>query len=111
VLEVQQPQQRVDRDRGTAKPAVEQHPPRLEEALIVQVGVNLGQLSREALEFLGQQQFPDRGLWVALAQHQCLQGMRRQENHNGVIHPRTGPYLPAFPQLNRPFHLPFFRGK
>jgi hypothetical protein len=30
---------------------------------------------------------------------------------NGVIQPRTGPCLQAFPQLNSPFHRPYFRGK
>jgi hypothetical protein len=40
-----------------------------------------------------------------------LQGTRRQENHNGVIQPRTGPSVLALPQLNSPFHPSFFRGK
>jgi hypothetical protein len=46
VFQVQQPQQRVDRDRRAAQPAVEQRPPRRDEAVVVQVGVDLGQLSR-----------------------------------------------------------------
>ena len=37
--------------------------------------------------------------------------MWRKENHNSVIQPRTGPHLPAFPQLSSPFNRPFFRGK
>jgi hypothetical protein len=37
--------------------------------------------------------------------------MRRQENHNRVIQPRTGPRLPAFPQLNRYLDRDFFRSK
>jgi hypothetical protein len=53
VLEVQQPQQRVDRDRRAAKPPVEQRPPRRDEALVVQVGVDLGQLGGQALGLLG----------------------------------------------------------
>jgi hypothetical protein len=40
-----------------------------------------------------------------------LQGMPRQENHNRVIQPQTGPRLLAFPQLSRPFNRPFFRSK
>jgi hypothetical protein len=46
VFQVQQPQQRVDRDRRAAQPAVEQRPPRRDEALVVQVGVDLGELGR-----------------------------------------------------------------
>jgi len=53
VLQVQQPQQRVDRDRRTAKPPVKQRPPRRDEALVVQVGVDLGQLGGQALGLLG----------------------------------------------------------
>jgi hypothetical protein len=63
VFQGQQPQQRVDRHRQTSQPLVEQRPPRRDEALVIQVGVDAG-------EFLGQQQFPDRGLRVTLAQHQ-----------------------------------------
>jgi len=37
--------------------------------------------------------------------------MRRQENHNGVIQPRTERSELAFPQLNSPFQASFFRGK
>jgi hypothetical protein len=37
--------------------------------------------------------------------------MRRQENHNHVIQPPTGPRLLAFPQLNRYLSRDFFRGK
>jgi hypothetical protein len=37
--------------------------------------------------------------------------MRRQENHNGVIQPRTGPFVLALPQLSSLFHPSFFRGK
>jgi hypothetical protein len=40
-----------------------------------------------------------------------LQGIRRQKNHNSVIQPRTGPRLPAFPQLNRYPGRPFFKAK
>jgi hypothetical protein len=69
VLEVQQPQQGVDRDRWAAQPTVEQRPPRRDEALVVQEGVDLGELGGQALEFLGQQRLPQRGLRVALAQH------------------------------------------
>jgi hypothetical protein len=36
VFQVQQPQQRVDRDRGAAQPLVEQGPPRRDEPLVVQ---------------------------------------------------------------------------
>jgi hypothetical protein len=37
--------------------------------------------------------------------------MRRQQNHNAVIQPPTGPCLLALPQLSSPFIAPFFRGK
>jgi hypothetical protein len=37
--------------------------------------------------------------------------MRRQENHNGVIQPRTRPCLPALPQLNHYLGRDFFRAK
>jgi hypothetical protein len=40
-----------------------------------------------------------------------LQGTRRQQNHNDVIQPRTGPRLPALPQLNRYLGRDFFRSK
>jgi hypothetical protein len=36
--------------------------------------------------------------------------MERQENHNGVIQPRNGPWLLALPQLSSPFR-PLFQGK
>jgi hypothetical protein len=55
VLEVQQPQQRVDRDRRTAQPPVEQRPPWGDEALVVQVGVDLGEFGGQPLGLLGQQ--------------------------------------------------------
>jgi hypothetical protein len=70
VLQVQQPQQRVDRDRRAAKPPVKQRPPRRDEALVVQVGIDLGQLGGQSLGLLGQQRLPQRGLRVGLAQHQ-----------------------------------------
>jgi hypothetical protein len=69
VLEVQQPQQGVDRHRRAAQPPVKQRPPRRDEPLVVQEGIDLGQLGRQPLGLLGQQQLPDRGLRVALAQH------------------------------------------
>jgi hypothetical protein len=37
--------------------------------------------------------------------------MRRQENHNRVIQPRTGLRRPALPQLNHYPGRDFFRGK
>ena len=70
MFEVQQPQQRVDRDRGTTKPSVEQGSPRGDEALVVQLGVDAGEFGGQPLGLLGQQQFPDGGLWIGLAQHQ-----------------------------------------
>jgi hypothetical protein len=82
-----------------------------DEALVVQVGVDLGELGGQPLSLIGQQQLPDGGLRIGLAQHRDLQGTRRQENHNGVIQPRTGPHPPALPQLTSPFHPSFFRGK
>jgi hypothetical protein len=107
----QQPQERVDRYRGTTKPSVEQGSPRRQEALVVQIGVDRLQLGGQPLGLLGQQQLPDRGLRIGLAQHRCLQRTRRQENHNRVIQPRTRPRIPTFPQLNRYLGRDFFRGK
>jgi hypothetical protein len=70
VFQVQQPQQRVDRDRGTAQPSVEQGSPRRDEALVVQIGVDAGEFGGQPLGLLGQQQLPDRDLRIGLAQHQ-----------------------------------------
>ena len=67
VLEVQQPQQGVDRDRRAAKALGEQLPPRGDEVLVVQVGVDRLQLDGQPRGLLGQQQLPDRGLWIGLA--------------------------------------------
>jgi hypothetical protein len=72
VPQIQQPQQRLNRHRRAAKPPVEQRPERRDEPLVVQLGVHPGQLGGQALELLRQQQLPDRGLWVALAQHRDL---------------------------------------
>jgi hypothetical protein len=58
VLEVQQPQQRVDRDRRTTKPPVEQGPPRRQEALVVQVGIDRLKLGGQLPGLLGQQRLP-----------------------------------------------------
>jgi hypothetical protein len=69
VLQVQQPQQRVDRHRRSTKVSVEQRPPRRDEALVVQVGVDTGEFGGQPLGLLGQQQLPDRGLRIGLAQH------------------------------------------
>jgi hypothetical protein len=44
VLQIQQPQQRVDRHRRPTQPAVEQRPPRRDEPLVVQLGVDRLQL-------------------------------------------------------------------
>jgi hypothetical protein len=70
VLQVQQPQQRVDRHRRTPQPLVEQRPPGCDEALVVQVGVDAGELGGQPLGLLGQQQLPERGLRIGFAQHQ-----------------------------------------
>jgi hypothetical protein len=70
VLQVQQPQQGGDRNRRAAQPPVKQRPPRGDEALVVQVGVDPGELNGQPLGLLGQQQLPDGGLWVGLTQHQ-----------------------------------------
>jgi hypothetical protein len=40
-----------------------------DEPLVVQVGVDLGELGREPLGPLGQQQLPDGGLRVGLPEH------------------------------------------
>jgi hypothetical protein len=40
-----------------------------------------------------------------------LQRTRRQENHNHVIQPPTGPRRPAFPQLNHYLSRDFFKAK
>jgi hypothetical protein len=40
VFQVQQPQQRIDRDRRPAQPPVKQRPPGRDEALIIKVGVD-----------------------------------------------------------------------
>jgi Transposase len=56
VLQVQQAQQRVDRHRRAAQSSGEQHPPGGDEPLVVQVGVDYLQLSRQPLGPLGQQQ-------------------------------------------------------
>jgi hypothetical protein len=49
VFQVQQPQQRIDRDRRATKPSAEQGPPRRQEPVVVQVGVDLGQLGGQPL--------------------------------------------------------------
>ena len=86
---------------GRPRRAENSTPPGGDEVLVVQVGVDRLQLGGQPLGLLGQQQLPDGRLWVGLARHRCLQRTWRQENHNGVIQPSTGPRLPAFPQLNR----------
>jgi hypothetical protein len=69
VLQEQQPQQRVDRDRRTTKPSVEQGSPRRQEALVVQIGVDRSQLGGQPSGLLGQQRLPQAqaGLRVGLA--------------------------------------------
>ena len=59
---------------------------------------------------LGQQQLPDRGLWVGLAQRND-QRTRRQENHDRVSlnHERTPPT--GVPQLTGYLTGDFFKGK
>jgi hypothetical protein len=69
VFQVQQPQQRVDRDRRATQPPVKQGSPRGDEALVVQVGVDRLQLGGQPLGLLGQQQLPDGGLRIGFAQH------------------------------------------
>ena len=58
VLEVQQAQQGRRRDRGAAQPRVEMPAPRGEEALVVEVGVDVGELCGEAFGLVGQQVVP-----------------------------------------------------
>jgi hypothetical protein len=69
VFQVQQPQQRVDWNRRPPQPAVEQPPPRRDEPVVVQVGVDADKFGGQPLGLLGQQQLPDRGLRIGLAQH------------------------------------------
>jgi hypothetical protein len=81
VFQVQQPQQRGDRDRRAAQPGGKQRPPRRDEAFVVEVGVNLGELGRQASKLRWQQSFPV-GRWrTGNAKHRELP--KRSEAANG----------------------------
>jgi hypothetical protein len=58
VLQVQQAQQGGDRDRRAAQPPVKQRPPRGDEPLVVQVGVDPGELNGQASGLRRQQHLP-----------------------------------------------------
>jgi len=58
VLEVQQAQQGRDRDRRAAQSGVEVRAPRGDEPLVVEVGVDVGELCGEAFGLVGQQVVP-----------------------------------------------------
>jgi hypothetical protein len=107
VLEVQQAQQGVDGNRRPPEPGREQRPPRRDEALVVQVGVDPGEFDGQPLGLLGQQRVPQGGLGVGLAEHRHLQRRELQQCHSTTN--RTRP--PTFPQLNRYLSRDFFRSK
>jgi hypothetical protein len=111
VLQVQQPQQRVDRDRRAAKPTVTQAPPWGEEALVVQIGVDASELSGQPLGLLRQQQLPDRGLRIGLAQHQRPPTDTAAAESQPCHSTTNRTHLPAFPQLKHYLDRGFFRGK
>ena len=73
-------------------------------------GIDRREFGGQPSGHLGQQQFPDRGLWVGLAQHND-QRTRRQENHDRVSlnHERTP--TTGVPQLTGYLTRDFFKGK
>ena len=78
MLEVQQPQQGGDRDRRAAQPGVKQRPPRRAEPLVVQVGVDLGQLGRQPAGLLGQHLVPGGHRRANNAKHHDHRQLRQQ---------------------------------
>jgi len=106
VLEVQQAQQGRDRDRGAAQPGGEVGVPGSGEPLVIEVGVDTGELVGEAFGLVGQQLVPGgkrRG--GDAKQRDLLQ--QRQRCHSAT----TTPLVLAFPQLSGYAAADFFMGK
>ena len=106
VFQVHKAKQGRDRDRGAAQPGVEVLPPGCEEAFVVEVGVDAGQLGGEAFGLVGQERVPGGKRRGGDAKHRDL-----LHSDNGVIRPQPASHLSAFPQLSGYFNPEFFIAK
>jgi hypothetical protein len=79
-----------------------------QEPVVVQVGVDLGQLGGQPLGLLGQQRAPQRGLGLGLAQHRPPPA---SGSYNGVIQPQTQHRSLVFALLMSYFSRDFFRAR
>jgi hypothetical protein len=106
VLEVQQAQQGGDGDRRAAEGSGEVAAPGGGEALVVQVGVDAGELGGEAFGLRREQVVPG-------VQRRGGRAKQRDSNNsdNGVIRPEPATIRSVFPQLSTYLDPDFFMGK
>ena len=104
MLQVQQAHQGSDRDRGTAQPGGEVGAPRGNEAFLVEVGVDAGELVGQAPGLKGEQVVPGSDRWGGNAKHHKL--LKHPEAPSNAILPGHH-HWPAASPLLKPMTAPF----
>lgn len=109
MLQGQQAHQGSDRDRGAAQPGGEVGAPRGDEAFVVEVGVDAGELVGQAPGLKGEQVVPGSDRWGGNAKHHKL--LKHPEASSNAILPGHHHPPAASPLLKAYDRLHFFRGK
>jgi hypothetical protein len=101
VLQVQQAHQGSDRDRGTAQPGGEVGAPRGDEAFVVEVGVDAGELVGQAPGLKGEPVVPGSDRWGGNAKHHKHPEAPSNAILPGHHHcPAASPLLKAYDRLH-----------
>ena len=109
MLQIQQAHQGSDRDRGTAQPGGEVGAPRGDEAFVVEVGVDAGELVGQAPGLKGEQVVPGSDRWGGNAKHHKL--LKHPEAPSNAILPGHH-HCPAASSLLKAYdRLHFLRSK
>jgi hypothetical protein len=91
VLEVQQSQQGLHGDGRAAQPGGEQRPPRGDEAFVVEVGVDAGELVGQASDFGWEQRVPGGWRQSGNAKHHSSLSTRKEPTaHSAALQPPSG---------------------